>query len=349
LPAAHSHVRHRHWLIEPYLGYGTPRRLIVSGRVLRDKGAIQSTRFDSRWRNLRHTFRRFATGEIAGARVRAIFRNAAGVGVTDGEGYFLIDIDVDGLDPTRCWHEVALELEDAADLHGPIATAKTEVLVAPSSARFGVISDIDDTVVATNATSTLKMLATVLFSNAHVRMPFEGIAPFYRALHAGVSGDERNPLFYVSNGPWNLYGLLLEFFGLNGVPPGPLFLRDFGPHILFARKSGHSTHKLLHIGRILETYGHLPFILIGDSGERDPEIYSEIVQRYPNRIRAIYIRSVDQRPERLRAIAALAARVSETTTQFVLAQDSASAAAHAAGEGLIASSALASIASKRRL
>jgi phosphatidate phosphatase APP1 len=336
-------------VIEPYLGYGTPKRLFVSGRILKDKGAIQSTQLDSRWRNLRNTFRRFATAEIAGARVRATFRDVEAVALTDGEGYFHIQIEVDALDRTHSWHEVQLELQAPGDARNALATATTEVLVPPPTARFGVISDIDDTVVTTHVTSTIKMLATVLFSNAHARMPFEGIAGFYRALQDGGGGNEGNLLFYVSNGPWNLYGLLLEFFRLNRIPLGPLFLRDYGPQLIFSPRSRHGSHKLLHIGRILETYEALPFILIGDSGERDPEIYAEIVQRYPNRIRAIYIRSVDQRPERLQAIAALAMRVSETTTQFVLAQDSATAAAHAAGEGYIASSALPAIAKDERL
>lgn len=74
---------------------------------------------------------------------------------------------------------------------------------------------------------------------------------------------------------------------------------------------------------------------MGDSGERDPEIYAEIVRGHPGRITVIYIRSVDRRPQRLAAIAALAQALRDTPTQFVLASDSAEAAAHAAGEGLI--------------
>jgi len=64
------------------------------------------------------------------------------------------------------------------------------------------------------------------------------------------------------------------------------------------------------------------------------------VQRHSGRIRAIYIRSVDQRPERLAAIDALAAALAKTHTQFVLAPDSVSAAVHAAAEGYIDASAL---------
>jgi len=341
--------KNRRWLIEPYLGYGTATRLVLPGRVLKDKGVIESSKLDSKWRNLRNTFRRFATGEVAGARIRARFNDIEATGVSDGEGYFRIEIELAGVTLTGVWHSVELELHPPGDAHPVVATATGEVLVPPPGARFGVISDVDDTVVTTNVTSTLKMLTTVLFSNAHVRTPFEGIAGFYQALHQGLSGVEGNPIFYVSNGPWNFYGLLVEFFKLNRIPLGPLFLRDFGPQLLFAPKTAHGGHKLLQIGRILQAYEHLPFILIGDSGERDPEIYAEVVRQHPQRIRAIYIRSVDQRPGRLAGIAKLADEVKKTSTQFVLAPDSAFAAAHAAGEGLIASSALALIGADKRL
>jgi phosphatidate phosphatase APP1 len=337
------------WLIEAYLGYGTSSKLLVLGRVLKDRGAIASAKLDSKWRNLRNTFRRFATGEVAGAHVRVIFRDTEAQGVTDGEGYFSVELDLPPLEVTGSWHDVQLELHDAPSGEPRAAAAVSQVLVPAATARFGVISDIDDTVVTTNVTSTLKMLTTVLLSNAHVRMPFAGIAAFYKALHEGAAGGEGNPIFYVSNGPWNFYGLLIEFFKVNGIPLGPLFLRDFGPHILFAPKTSHGTHKLLHIARLLEMYEHLPFILIGDSGERDPEIYAEVVRRYPKRIRAIYIRSIDQRPARLQAITSLAEEVRNTSTQFVLGGDSAAAATHAAGEGLIASSALAAIVNDDRL
>jgi phosphatidate phosphatase APP1 len=336
------------WFIEPYLGHGTTSKLVVSGRVLEDKGAIRSSRLDSKWRNLRNTFRRFSTDEVAGARVVARHFGAEAHGITDAEGYFRIEIAPGTLDPMAIWHTVHLDLE-RVDIAEPAAAAVGEVLVPPASARFGVISDLDDTVVATNVTSTWKMLATVLLTNAHARMPFHGIAAFYRALYDGAAGGERNPIFYVSNGPWNFFGLLVEFLKVNSIPLGPIFLRDFGPHVLFAGDKAHGGHKLVTIEQILNAYPDLPFVLIGDSGERDPEIYAEVVARHAARVRAVYIRSVDQRSERLAAIAALAERVQATTTQFVLAPDSTFAAAHAAGEGLIASSALVRVAGDERL
>ena len=103
------------------------------------------------------------------------------------------------------------------------------------------------------------------------------------------------------------------------------------------------SHKESSISRILSTYPNLKFVLIGDSGEEDPEIYSEVVRRWPERVRVIYIRSVRSDPSRLAAVDRLIAEVRRTGCQLVLAPDSEFAAVHAAGEGLIAPAALARI------
>jgi len=127
------------------------------------------------------------------------FRSAASVEVTsDREGYFSVVLD--GLDVKPGWHEIELEL-----MHHPIR-AKGRVLVPSPRARFGVVSDIDDTVVWSNVGNKLKMVLAPALSNARTRKPFPGVAAFYRALHAGV-----NPVFYVSKSPWNLYAPLAEF------------------------------------------------------------------------------------------------------------------------------------------
>ena len=331
----------RKWAIEPYFGYGTSERLWLMGRVLKYTGVIESRATDTKWRNLRNMWKRFATRDVPGARVRARHGNSEALAVTDHEGYYAIDMPPGTALGDGLWHNVELDLVDAPLVPG-VSETSAQVIVPPASARYGVISDIDDTVVTTNVTSPLEMLTTVLLSNSHARTPFAGIAALYRALHEGRGGDAVNPIFYVSNGPWNLYGLLVEFFKLNRIPLGPLFLRDFGPRMALGTKRQPS-QKLLHIERILGTYPHLPFVLIGDSAERDPEIYADVVKRFPDRVLAIYIRSIDPKPERLSAIAALADAIRTSGTQLVLVPDSEFAAVHAAGEGFIDSGALPAI------
>jgi phosphatidate phosphatase APP1 len=250
-----------------------------------------------------------------------------------------VDLPAPGPPADGLWHEVALELLDPPPRTGQPVRATGRVLVPPATARFGVISDIDDTVVQTNVTNKLRMVLTIALLNARTRLPFEGVAGFYQALQRGAGGAENNPIFYVSSSPWNLYDLLLEFFEIHGLPLGPLFLRDLSLRAALAPRR-HRTHKLAQIEPILQLYPHLPFVLIGDSGEQDPEIYREVVQKYPDRIRVIYIRDVTHDPARLAAIDALVAEVRPTGCQLVLAPDSAFAAAHAAAEGLIATGAL---------
>jgi phosphatidate phosphatase APP1 len=303
------------------LSYGTAQKLTVCGRVLEDEGFAVAGDRDRRWRNLIQFYKRLESDEVPGARLRARYLGISNETVTDSEGYFKLEIQPRGRLGPGVWQEVSLRLQDEKEI-----TATAKVLVPSSRARFGVISDIDDTIVAANVTRKLRMILTVALSNARTRKPFPGVAAFYRALHAGV-----NPVFYVSKSPWNLFAPILEYLELQGLPIGPLLLRDFG----FSTNKNHKTEA---IEDILTTYPSLEFILIGDSGEQDPEIYAGIVQRFPSRVRAIYIRSVS--PKRITEIEKLAAEVARTGCQLVLAPDCEPAAAHAAAEGLIQASEL---------
>ena len=207
----------------------------------------------------------------------------------------------------------------------------TGQVLVPNEARFGIISDIDDTVVRSHATSVLKMAWIVVVNNAHARLPFEGVPAFYEALRRGADGEVFNPIFYVSSSPWNIYDVLEDFLNVHGVPEGPIFLKDWSPTVL----GKHHSHKLGIIRNLLATYPDLPFVLIGDSGEHDPEIYHQVVREHPGRIRAVYIRDVtsDARDAEVHSIAA---KVRRLGSEMVLVPDTAAAAEHAAEAGLVA-------------
>lgn len=305
----------------PYLGYGTRERLLVCGRVLEDEGFTPAADADSRWRNLVRFWKRLESDEVPLARLRARFFGRESEGITDREGYFRLFIAPRGRLGPGVWQEVELELQGEE-----VVRATARVLVPSRRARFGVISDIDDTIVASHVGNKVRMILTAVLSNARTRKPFPGVAAFYRALHAGV-----NPFFYISKSPWNLYAPLLEYLEIQELPLGPLLLRDFGVR-------PEKEHKRKAIEDILATYPKLKFILIGDSGEEDPEIYSAVVHRHPDRIRAVYIRSVNRK--RISQIEKLAQEVSKTGCQLILAPEAEPAAAHAAAEGLIQASEL---------
>ncbi|MGH7445684.1 MAG: App1 family protein, partial [Longimicrobiales bacterium] len=312
-----------------YRGFGTATETFVSGRVLLGRALTAATEHDPWWRNLANTYRRMESDEVSGARVRIRLHGAEREAVSVDEGYFRAWLQPQApLPAERLWHPVDLEL-----IGGPgMASSVTHVLTPAAGAVFGVVSDIDDTVIRTDATNFLRMMRGVLFSNARTRLPFEGVAAFYQALHRGATGIASNPIFYVSSSPWNLYDVLTDFLDHRSIPIGPLFLRDWGIRGS-SIPTGHRTHKLGAIRQILDTYPALPFLLIGDSGQQDPEIYAEIVAHYPRRILGIYIRDVTGHAERRASIEALAQEVHSAGSVLVLAEDTVAASRHAVAMG----------------
>jgi phosphatidate phosphatase APP1 len=324
----------RHVELHAFRGYGTPARLLVRGRVLRSTGLTRSRLGDSVLDNLRNMFRRFESDEVPGALVAA--RAAVGDEVRARPTRRATSSSPSTCPvrwPTRgsgsrsswsCWRRPRPD--------GP-ARATSQVLV-PRDPQYAVISDLDDTVLRSNATSLWQMARLTLLHNAHTRLPFEGVAGFYQALQRGRDGEAYNPVFYVSNSPWNLYDLLEDFLDLQGMPRGPLLLRDWSLRTL---KAGEG-HKLAAIQALLDAYPGLPVVLVGDSGERDPEIYRQVVLRHPGRVLAVYVRDVA--PERHDAVRAIAAELAGHGVELVFSPDTEAARRHALDRGLIVAAAL---------
>ncbi|WP_426193969.1 App1 family protein [Massilia sp. DWR3-1-1] len=344
--AAAYGIARRQLMLLPYLGYGSAGGLAVRGRVLDERAFGPQQAGDSGWRNLAALYRRLEADQVAGEAVSARYDGQTWLTRTDRGGYFSFDIRPASA-PAPGWLTVELALPDA-----PSAVhASASVLVPGAGARFGVISDIDDTVLWTNVTNKLNMALMLARLNPHTRRPFKGVAAFYRALRdgAGAPADGgANPLFYVSSSPWHLFAHLREFLHLHGLPPGPLLLRELGWQQLF-KMGEHGKHKLARIEHILATYPQLPFVLIGDSGEQDPEIYAELVRRHPRRVSVIYIRNVNPDPARIAALERLGEQVAAAGSELVVVADSEAAAVHAVGAGLIDGARLAEVRADLRL
>lgn len=330
----------------PYLGFGNATRIWLKGRLLDEYGFREQSVADSGWANLVAFYQRLESDEVADARVLAHFGGATHEARTDRGGYFSFDIQA-ATPLAGGRHTIELEFPDNIQPDGQPLRTVAEVLVPASTARFGIISDIDDTVLWTNVTNKLNMALMLARTNHHTRKPFKGVAAFYRALRDGAGGAEDNPLFYVSSSPWHLYGPLVEFLKLQDIPLGPLLLRELSVRQVL-KINEHGNHKLEQIERILDFYPGMQFVLIGDSGEQDPEIYTEVVRRHPGAVRMIYIRSVNPDPSRIDALDRLIDEVSSTGIQLVLSPDSVFAASHAAAEKLIAVDRLPGVRSDKR-
>lgn len=308
-------------VVSPYRGFGRPNELLVRGRVLMERPVTRAREAESFWRNLVNTYHRFKSDEVAGAKVRVSYRDAVVETVSDDEGHFTVRLQPAQMAEHTLWHQVAVELPE----HG--TSAVTEVMVPSEAASFGVISDIDDTIVQTNATDLLRMVRSIV-NNAAARLPFEGVAELYQALHV-----ERNPIFYVSSSPWNLYELLQDYLDINRIPHGPMLLQDWGIDDKTLILASHKEHKLAQIQTVLEYYPWLKWVLIGDSGQHDPEIYLEVIRTHPDRVLAVLIRdvTVDVRDA---AVARIANEATAHRVEMVYVKDSNEALTHVRRLGL---------------
>ena len=345
--ALHSRRARGRLSILSYCGWGNPGGVELMGRVVLPRTLRPPQNADPRWRNFGNIVRRLLSREISGVEVHGILMGAEARAVSDEDGFFTLNFKLPDAPLDIGWHTAELTIP------GREGVSKATVQVIDEErCAYGLISDLDDTVIQSDVTSVGRMLFTVLTGNARTRSPFPGVGALYRALvrHASSPAPERvpntpptaklrNPVFYVSSSPWNFFDLLWQFLEYRRIPLGPLFLRNWGADLL----GGHATYKLAVIERIFTAYPRLRFVLAGDSGEHDPEIYAEVVRAFPGRVLGIYIRDVSQGQEHDRVLS-LRQELSRLGVDMVLARDSFAAASHAMALGLITPGELRSVA-----
>jgi phosphatidate phosphatase APP1 len=279
--------------IAMYGGYGTTTEMRILGRVLEEREGRAPRLEDGPFSNFRRSFRQFESDEVANVELEIQVlsatsgRDVAGEAVrvmSDEDGYFVLRHRF--ASPVAAgWLPVRACVTVAPYPVSELPSAECRVLIPSPSARFGVISDVDDTILQTYVQNRARMLYLTLAYNPLTRLSFDGTTELYRGLRECGHGA---PFFYVSKSMWNLFPLLESFIAHQRLPRGPLLLRQVG---LFSPRPS-VPHKANVINELLQIYPDLPFLLIGDSGERDLDLYLAAARAHPGRVPAILIRNV---------------------------------------------------------
>ena len=258
-------------VLDPYLGYATPEGVVLRGRVLSHLRRVEPDPAQSRWMNLRQMANLFITDEVEGVRVTG----GGAAARSDAEGY--VRLTVAG-DFAPGWAAIPVAIAGQAPV-------KFDARIPPPDAEHMVISDIDDTMIETGAHSLARNLWTTFTGSALTRQAHDDAIALVEAL----VGRRRNPVFYVSSSPWNLHDFLETLFAHEGVPRGPMFLRDLGvtPEGVGER---HGTHKGRAIDAVMAANPALPAYLLGDTGQHDAIVYRDAVARHPGRVRGVALR-----------------------------------------------------------
>jgi phosphatidate phosphatase APP1 len=195
---------------------------------------------------------------------------------TDRSGY--VDCRVKG-DLAPGWAKARLSTDGAQPADAPIR-------VVDPACRFGLISDIVDTVMVTALPRPLLAAWNTFVLDEHARMAVPGMAVLYERL---ITANAGAPVFYLSTGAWNVAPTLTRFLSRHLYPAGPLLLTDWGPTPDRWFRSGQE-HKRSTLRRLAAEFPHIRWLLIGDDGQHDQEIYSEFAHAHPDNVAAVAIR-----------------------------------------------------------
>lgn len=266
-------LRQRGWqpVITAYTGYGSCGWARVMARVVLTRATTAKKRLEKvrGWRS-------FTSSPVNNALVTIQIGDRVHETRSDRSGY--IDTRVTG-DLQPGWATVRLSTEGAEPVEAPVR-------VVDPAVRFGVVSDIDDTVMVTALPRPLLAAWNTFVLDEHARTAVPGMAVLYERL---VTANPGMPVFYLSTGAWNVAPTLTRFLSRHLYPAGPLLLTDWGPTPDRWFRSGQE-HKRNTLRRLAAEFPDIRWLLIGDDGQHDQEIYSDFATAYPQNVAAVAIR-----------------------------------------------------------
>lgn len=269
-----------------YNGFGASR-FLIEGRVIEADGERPEAESDTWFANLKRTLGRLINDEQEKVPLRVTLGKDAWPAVTDEEGYFRVEAAT--LTGVRAgWHKVAVAAE-----RGP-AQATGALLLVPAENRLGIISDLDDTILVSEVTDKSQLLRNTLLVNYAQRQPVPGTAALYTRLARRNPRPEAAPIFYLSASPRQLHAGIQAFLDRNGFPRGVLITRKVTNDDTSDPLLDPMQYKTARIEQLLAALPQVKFTLVGDDGERDPEIYDRIRRQHPDRIEAVWIRKVSR-------------------------------------------------------
>lgn len=260
--------------VVPYVGYGGAGWIRVLGRVVL---STPGTPPADRLTNLRG-WRSFTSVAVSDIAVTVTAGGSTGV-VRADRGGILDERFEAGLPPG--WNTVHLSIGDADQVEVPVFVVDEEV-------GFGIVSDVDDTVMVTSLPRPFLAAWNAFVLTEHSRRAVAGMAVLYERL---VRAHPGAPVIYLSTGAWNVVPALTRFLERNLYPRGALLLTDWGPTQDRWFRSG-AEHKRASLLRLATEFPSVKWLLIGDDGQADERIYGEFAERMPDRVAAVAIRQL---------------------------------------------------------
>lgn len=270
--------------LQPFHGYGTTDHVRVLAKVLYASKGTPADFYDQPVHDMRSMavrgWRNF-TGQVAPHRTVHISLGGQEFTLrTDRTGIVDASLDVD-LPPGK---------HTAVVWTAPGNEVTADITVFDPEETFGLVSDIDDTVMVTWLPRPMLAFWNAFVVHQSSRKVVPGMPMLYQRIMREHPGS---PVLYLSTGAWNVFPVLKRFLYKNGYPDGPLLLTDWGPTNTGYFRSGqqHKERALDHLSTFLPK---VRWLLIGDDGQHDPSIYAGFAERCPEHVEAIAIRQLTE-------------------------------------------------------
>ncbi|MET0989017.1 MAG: phosphatase domain-containing protein [Glaciihabitans sp.] len=261
----------------PYAGYGGKGWVRVLCRVLLaapsapDEDELIHNRNIRGWRSFTSVpVDDVTVTVIAGGREFRVAANRGGV----------VDARIE-VDLPAGWGTIQLRTDESETVSAP-------VFIVDSSVKFGLLSDIDDTVMVTALPRPFLAAWNTFVLNEHARTPVAGMSVLYERITISHPGA---PIIYLSTGAWNVAPTLTRFLSRNLYPSGALLLTDWGPTHDRIFRSG-PEHKQNNLRRLAVDFPDIKWVLVGDDGQHDEELYGEFLREHPENVAAVCIRQL---------------------------------------------------------
>lgn len=302
-----------------YGGYGSETEARVLGRVL-------MTRTDSSrtWLTERRGWRQFLDTEVPRQPVLIQLGKATRIVEADIGGY--LDVTLTGHGLGAGWHDAlvhvinrhdmrrvgealfeaslrqqstARELAQHAHSLGVRLTRglRIPIRIVGNNETAGIVSDVDDTIMVSMVPHKLLAVRYAFVDKVSSRQSVPGMSHFLHGLQNQVARDQAAspdgppPFFFLSTGAWNTVPVLRQFLNRGGFPRATMLLRPWWITDHGFPSTG-SAFKLSQFKKLVEMLPQVKWVLVGDNGQHDPEVFLEFSKRWPQKLAAVAIRSL---------------------------------------------------------
>ncbi len=268
-----------------YHAYGNNHQLIVQGRMERKRDFKTVSKDDGWVRNLWRRVKQVKADDIESADINLSIKHESFKTKGDDEGYFEFHIKTKQLLPMG-YQKIVLQLKDNQNLH------ETNATIIDSTLLIGIISDFDDTLIISDVTNKISLGINTMFKNYKQRTLVPSMLERFKKILAQNPKGTPSTLFILSGSPQQLFTPIEQFLAYHHFPKHTLILKKAHGENLDPL-TDQFAYKSQKIERLIQLYTNMQWVMFGDSGEKDAEVYKAIQEKYPHKVMRYYIRDVN--------------------------------------------------------